>query len=137
MCLGLFFQKWKIGYHIIKTKYASWYFLYPISFCVCFNLYQLPLCFSLPFFLFFFLSSFSLLLCGQTDPRWDFYWSLTLLRPGLVTTICLPVIPYPNLPYPEILECNFFLSFSGFFLNTLFNSLILILCEEIIRIVVF
>lgn len=128
MCLGLFFQKWKIGYHIIKTKYASWYFLYPISSCVCFNLYQLPLCFSLPFFLFFFLSSVYCYVvrripAGISIDPWP--------------TICLPVIPYPNLPYPEILECNFFLSFSGFFLNTLFNSLILILCEEIIRIVVF
>lgn len=136
MCLGLFFQKWKIGYHIIKTKYASWYFFIPNFFLCVFQSLSVTSLFFAPL-LSLFLSVFSLLLCGQTDPRWDFYWSLTLLRPGLVTTICLPVIPYPNLPYPEILECNFFLSFSGFFLNTLFNSLILILCEEIIRIVVF
>lgn len=133
MCLGLFFQKWKISYHIIKTKIRFLIFFTPnFFFCVCVSI-------SISYLFVFRSFSFCLqsTVMWSDGSRWDFYWSLTLLRPGLVTTICLPVIPYPNLPYPEILECNFFLSFSGFFLNTLFNSLILILCEEIIRIVVF
>lgn len=136
MCLGLFFSKMKnwLSYHKDKIRFLI--FFIPNFFLCVFQSLSVTSLFFAPL-LSLFLSVFSLLLCGQTDPRWDFYWSLTLLRPGLVTTICLPVIPYPNLPYPEILECNFFLSFSGFFLNTLFNSLILILCEEIIRIVVF
>lgn len=117
-CAGFCFsQKWKIGYNIIKTKYVSEFLSLNLFLCISISIYLLL--FRSPS-LYLFLSISSLLLCGQTDPRWDLYWSLTLSRPGLVTTICLPVIPYPNLPYPEILECNFFLPFSGFFFLILY-----------------
>lgn len=56
MCwVCFFFQKWKIGYNIIKTKYASDFFLYPICFCVFQSLFT-SYFFAPPLSIFFFLS---------------------------------------------------------------------------------